>query len=173
MSESILEMAKELALAQIQAGHVTPDEMTSVLNSTYETLQQLSATEQSESSGVVPTTPTNWKKSITKHAVTCLECGATFRQLSARHLRVHDMDGRSYRIKYGIPRTQSLSARDVLARRREIVEASKPWEKSPTRSKAQAKATTKSRPAAAKKTPQKAAKKAPKKGPKKASAKQA
>lgn len=119
-AESLLTMAKELALAQIQAGHVTPDDMASVLNSTYETLQQLSASEQGELPALASPRATNWKKSITKHAVTCLECGATFRQLSARHLRTHGLDGRSYRDKYGSPRTQSLSARDVLARRREI-----------------------------------------------------
>jgi hypothetical protein len=50
------------------------------------------------------------------------------------------MDGRLYRDKYGIPRAQSLSARDTLARRREIVRQSKPWEKSPTSPKAKQKA---------------------------------
>lgn len=139
MTESLLAMAKELALAQIQAGHVTPSDMTSVLNSTYATLQQLSATEHAQESVLAVTSPTDWKKSITKHAVTCLECGATFKQLSTRHLRMHDMDGRSYRQKHGIPRTQSLSARDVHARRRAIVQRIKPWEKSPTNQKAQEK----------------------------------
>lgn len=171
MSESLLEMAKDLALAQIQAGHVTPDEMTSVLNATYETLQQLHASEPSLASNGPSTSPLDWKKSLTKHAVTCLECGATFRQLSTRHLRQHDLDGRSYRAKYGIPRTQPLSAREVLARRREIVRATKPWERSPTSPKAQVKTATKSRPSAAQKTPKTATKKASKKASKTATAK--
>ena len=47
MTESLLAMAKDLALAQIQAGQVTPEDVTSVLNSAYETLEQLSATELS------------------------------------------------------------------------------------------------------------------------------
>lgn len=156
MTESLLAMAKDLALAQIQAGHVTPEDMTSVLNATYETLQQLSATENSESPVLASTGPTSWKKSITKHAVTCMECGATFRQLSARHLRIHDMDGRTYRQKYGIPRTQSLSAREVHAKRQAIVQRVKPWEKSPTNQKAQAKAAT-ARATASKKASKKAA----------------
>lgn len=130
MTESLLAMAKDLALAQIQAGQVTPEEMTSVLNSTYETLQRLGASEQTEAPGLTSPSPTSWKKSITKHAVTCIECGATFRQLSSRHLRMHDLDGRTYRQKYGIPRTQSLSAKDVQAKRIAIVQQVKPWEKS-------------------------------------------
>jgi hypothetical protein len=34
MSESLLTMAKDLALAQITAGHATPDSLTELLNST-------------------------------------------------------------------------------------------------------------------------------------------
>lgn len=156
MTESLLAMAKDLALAQIQAGQVSPEEMTSVLNSTYETLQHLSASEQAVSPGLTSPSPTSWKKSITKHTVTCLECGASFRQLSRRHLRMHDMDGRTYRQKYGIPRTQSLSAKAVYAKRLEIVKQTKPWEKSPT-SGAPKKTVAKAKPSTSKKTVKKAA----------------
>jgi predicted transcriptional regulator len=72
------------------------------------------------SEAVRKATQVDWKRSITKHAVTCLECGNSFRQLSLRHLRVHDLDPNSYRTKYGIPSTQPLSSRDATARRREL-----------------------------------------------------
>ena len=160
MTESLLSMAKDLTRAQIQAGQVRPEEMTSVLNSTYETLKHLQSTDQSESRELASEQPTNWKKSITKYAVTCLECGATFKQLSTRHLRRHDLDGRSYRQKYGIPRTQSLASQDVRARRQAIVQRVKPWEKSPTNPKAAAKAPTKTSRVAKKKTAKKSPKKA-------------
>ena len=156
MTESLLAMAKDLALAQIQAGQVTPEDMTSVLNSTYETLEQLNATEQSGSGALASNHSTDWKKSINKHAVACLECGATFRILSTRHLRHHDMDSRTYRQKHGIPRTQSLSARDVQARRKAIVQRVKPWEKSPTNQNTPEKTAAKAQPAAPKKTIKKA-----------------
>ncbi len=149
-------MAKDLALAQIQAGHVAPDEMASILNKAYETLQLLSTTENAESLIFASAAPTNWKKSITKHAVTCMECGATFRQLSGRHLRIHELDG-TYRQKYGIPRIQSLSAREVHAKRQAIVQRVKPWEKSPTNQKAQEKASSTTHSTASKKAPKKAA----------------
>lgn len=137
MTESLLILVKDLVLAQIEAGHATPDNLTELLNSTYATLEQLRSSEQTGSFGSAPQPPADWKKSITKHAVTCLECGASFKQLSSRHLSIHDMDGRSYRDKYGIPRAQSLSARDTLARRREIVRQSKPWEQTSTYQKTQ------------------------------------
>jgi len=137
MSESLLTMAKDLVLAQIQSGHATPDNMTELLNSTYATLQHLHSSEQTGPSEAAPQAPVDWKKSITKHAVTCLECGASFKQLSIRHLRIHELDPRTYRTKYGIPQGQPLSARETTALRRQIVQQSKPWEKAPTYQKAQ------------------------------------
>src|SRR5712691_12620515 len=145
MSQTLLEMAKDLVLAQIEAHRLTPEEMHTALQHTYASLQALKTQENAHSSvaGVTPETPperVNWRKSITKHTVTCLECRATLKQLSGRHLKVHGLDGRSYRAKYGIPRTQSLAAKEITARRKEIVQRSRPWEKAPTFLKAQEKA---------------------------------
>jgi predicted transcriptional regulator len=137
MAPSLLTMAKDLVMANIQAGHVTPDAVSDLLQTTYTTLEGLQAMEETVAlapgtAAAIQAASVNWKSSISPHAVTCLECGATFKQLSTRHLRMHGLDGRSYRTKYGIPRTQSLSAREVLARRRQIVQRIRPWEKSPT-----------------------------------------
>ena len=77
---------------------------------------------------------------MTKHTVTRLECGASFKQLSVRHLKDHRLDGRSYRVKYGIPRTQPLSAKETTSRRKVIVQRTRPWEKAPTFVHAQEKA---------------------------------
>jgi predicted transcriptional regulator len=65
-----------------------------------------------------------------------LVCGASFKQLSVRHLRNHELDPRSYRQRFGIPRTQPLSAKDTTAMRKKIVQQSRPWEKAPTYVKA-------------------------------------
>jgi predicted transcriptional regulator len=144
MSQTLLEMAKDLVMAQIEAHRLLPDDMHPFLHQTYTTLMTLKA--QEDSDGIVPMTtpetpsqPVHWRKSITKHTVTCLECGASFKQLSVRHLKEHGLDGRSYRVKYGIPRTQPLSAKVTTAIRKEIVQRSRPWEKAPTFMKAQEK----------------------------------
>ncbi len=141
MAQSLVEMAKELVQAQIQSGRLAPEAIPEALQHTYDNLAQLKAIEASGDRLAAPSnghatteTPTqsDWQKSITRHAVTCLECGATFKQLGSRHLRLHNLDSRSYRVKYGIPRTQPLSARATTALRKQIVQQSRPWEKAPT-----------------------------------------
>src|SRR5262245_32868983 len=144
MSQTLLEMAKDLVMAQIEVYRLSPEEMHQALQQTYTALMTLKAQEVSD--GIVPVAtqetpskPVNWRKSITKHTVTCLECRASFKQLSVRHLQEHGLDGRSYRLKYGIPRTQPLAAKEITSRRKEMVQRSRPWEKAPTFVKAQEK----------------------------------
>src|SRR5215218_5028439 len=107
MSQTLLEMAKDLILAQIQAQKLSPEGMHAALQDTYRSLRALHAQEASHGHGAVetpetPPAPINWRKSITKQTVTCLACGASFKQLSVRHLRAHGLDARAYRVKYGI-----------------------------------------------------------------------
>ena len=144
MPQTLLEMAKDLVLAQITAHNLPPDEMHQALQQIYASLQALKAQEDANGSVAVvipetPLKPVNWRKSITKHTVTCLACGASFKQLSGRHLKDHGLDGRSYRIKYGIPRTQALAAKETTSKRKEMVQRSRPWEKAPMFLKAQEK----------------------------------
>jgi predicted transcriptional regulator len=131
-------MAKDLVMAQITAGQLPPEDMQNALQRTYASLIALKGQEETGtvSPVQVPDATPDWKKSITKHTLTCLECGATFKQLSVRHLREHGLDGRSYREKYGIPRTQPLAAKDTTAIRKKIVQETKPWEKAPAYVKA-------------------------------------
>ena len=145
MSQTLLEMAKDLVLAQIHVHRLSPEDMHAALQDIYSSLLALHAQEASHGIGAVetpetPPAPSNWTKSITKQTVTCLACGASFKQLSGRHLREHSLDGKTYRIKYGIPRTQPLAAKETTSRRKEIVQRSRPWEKAPTFIKAQEKA---------------------------------
>ena len=144
MSQTLLAMAKDLILAQIQAHRLSPEEMHQALQQTYATLMTLQA--QDDADGIVavttpetPSKPVPWRKSITKHTVTCLECGQSYKQLSVRHLKDHGLDGRSYRVKYGISRTQPLAAKEITSRRKEMVQRSRPWEKAPTFVKVQEK----------------------------------
>jgi len=135
MPQSALEMAKELVLAQVQVGRLQAEQVQDALRQTHASLAELKAQEEMGTTTVAPVTetpPVEWRKSITKHAVTCLECGQSFKQLSVRHLMMHGLDGRSYRAKYGIPRTEALAAKATTARRREVVQETRPWEKTPT-----------------------------------------
>ena len=141
MSQTLLEMATDLVLAQIHVHRLSPEDMHVALQDIYSSLLALHAQEASHGRGAVETAeispaPINWRKSITKHSVTCLECGGIAKQLSGRHLKGHGLDMRSYRVKYGMPRRQPLSARAVTALRKQIVQRSRPWEKAPTYRKA-------------------------------------
>jgi predicted transcriptional regulator len=139
MAQSVLEMAKELVMAQVQAGALPLEDMQHVLHQTYASLAALKAQEETGGTilaGEAVLEPVDWKRSITRHTIACLECGATFKQLSVRHLREHDLEPRAYRLKYGIPRTQPLSAKDTTALRKKIVQQTRPWEKAPTYVKA-------------------------------------
>src|SRR5437879_3724220 len=157
MSQTLLEMAKDLVMAQIEAHRLSPDDMHTALQQTYASLKALQAQEDANGlvAGEAPKTPperVNWKKSITKHTVTCLECGASFKQLSGRHLTEHGLDGKAYRLKYGIPRVQSLAAKAITLRRKEHVQRSRPWEKAPMFLKAQEEKREKAAVAQRKKT---------------------
>ncbi len=133
MSKTLLEMAKELVTEHIRIGQVSAEEAQSLLLNTHQTLLSLQEAEMARAATPSPAAshaaiPTNWRRTITKHTITCMECGRTFKNLSARHLRTHDLDAQAYRTKYGIPRTQPLSARSATARRRELAQEIRPWE---------------------------------------------
>jgi predicted transcriptional regulator len=104
MSPSILEMTKDLVLAQIRSSTLSPEDMHDTARRVFESLMTLKSREESGSSAAdMPQAPADWRQSITRHSITCLECGAHLKQLTARHLRRHNLDARSYRDKYGIP----------------------------------------------------------------------
>jgi predicted transcriptional regulator len=142
MPQSVLEMTKDLVSAEIQIGRLSPEDMDSAMRRIYQSLQTLKSREESESpmpaAGTAPAL-VDWPQSITRHNITCLECGAQFRQLAGRHLRLHGLDAPAYRAKFGIPETQPLSARATAAKRRQITAEVKPWEKTPNYKKSQEK----------------------------------
>ena len=145
MAQSITEMAKDLTLALIKGNLITAEDMQQRLVETHASLLQLKAREDSTlASGIGRETqidsspaPQDWKKSIQKHSIACLICGQTFKQLSGHHLHQHGFSPRTYRQHFGIPSTQSLSAKDIRAKRRRIAKHNRPWENSPTYLKSQ------------------------------------
>jgi predicted transcriptional regulator len=140
MAQTLVEMAKDLTRSLVETGRLSAEDLQDTLQQAYAALSALKAQEEVRTFAPAPDaelSPVDWRKSITRHAVTCLECGASFKQLSIRHLGIHGLDSRSYRIKYGIPRTQPLAARSTTERRRQVVRQSRPWEKAPAYIKGQ------------------------------------
>ena len=130
-------MAKELTRELIRAGALPADDMQNSIKDIHACLMELNAKEGTRASRAGPGMETqadgvDWKKSMSRHAITCLECGGAFKQLSDRHFRQHDLNSRSYREKYEIPKSQSLAAKETTARRKKIVWQIRPWEKTTT-----------------------------------------
>ena len=58
--------------------------------------------------------------SIQRNRVICLECHKEFKLLSNRHLALHGINSREYKLKYGLPLRQALSAKSLTLARRKI-----------------------------------------------------
>jgi predicted transcriptional regulator len=124
--KSLTELATELVSAQMQYKEMTTKEITDTLQQVFKTLNQLKATEISEgdtgggsSLGDAPEKPdTDPKRSILKNKIICLECGAEFKQLTAKHLATHDLTPKEYRKKYGFPASQPLSCKSLTEKRK-------------------------------------------------------
>jgi len=70
MSQTLLKMAKDLVLAQIQAQKLSPEEMHTALQQIYSSLLALKT--QEDSNGIIPgatpetpAAPVHWRKSLT------------------------------------------------------------------------------------------------------------
>ena len=136
MSQSVVEMTKDLVLAQIQTGSIFPEDVHDAIHRIYQSLLTLKSREESEA--LVPArvaetrrAPVDWRASITRLTITCLECGAHLKQLSGHHLHLHGLNAHTYRLKYGIPKNQPLAAREAAAKQREMLQRIRPWEHAP------------------------------------------
>jgi predicted transcriptional regulator len=69
-------------------------------------------------SELVPAVPV--KKSVTKDAVICLECGAQFKALRRHLMGDHSLTPEGYRAKWNLPREYPMVAPAYAARRSEL-----------------------------------------------------
>lgn len=118
MAKAIVEICASLIAAQASRTRQTPEQLAEGLQVLFNTLSDLSQREKQLASpaeqGAQP------QASIQHNQVVCLECGKAFQLLSTRHLALHGLNHRTYKEKYHIPMTQSLSARTLSARRRKL-----------------------------------------------------
>jgi predicted transcriptional regulator len=125
--EDILHMTHDLVRAQIAQRNIDADSIYHWLRETHVTLSALWEAENApRPQPVVPRV--DWRGSIGNDHVTCLVCGTRFRQIGNKHLSSHGLTVSQYRERYGIPEAEKLSARDSTRRRREIMQAVRPWE---------------------------------------------
>jgi len=119
MAKSLVEMAADIVSAQINTSEMNTDEISQALNNTFKTLNDLQNVEISgQRMSEQQTTPVmDPAKSIQKNKIICLECGESFKMLSPKHLRSHDLTLKEYRVKYGFKARQPLCAKALSEKR--------------------------------------------------------
>lgn len=124
MEKRLLELAVEIVHAQVSLSKMSGEEIEAVLIRVYNALYKMQKAEEAqrpvamegegreEAAGrVEPPQIPDARASIQEDKVICLECGAEFRQLTANHLRTHQLTPKEYKRKWGFPLKQSLAAR--------------------------------------------------------------
>jgi len=121
MPKSLVEMASEIVAAQASHIPMSPEDISEGVRKVFVVLQNLQALEAGISSGDLETTQVmKPQDSIQRNRVICLECNKEFKLLSNRHLALHGLTSRNYKLKYGLPLRQPLSAKSLTQARRKI-----------------------------------------------------
>ena len=125
MNKSLLEMAAEIIQGQVARTSMSSEEIVSSLRNVFDALATMKkaetgdgnlelsgAGEQMAQGGSTPA-KTDPKDSIRDDAVVCLECGAEFKQITAKHLQTHGLSPREYKKKWGFTLRRPLVARSI------------------------------------------------------------
>jgi predicted transcriptional regulator len=124
MPKSLVEMASEIVTAQ--AGHMpmSPEDISEGVKKIFTVLRDLQDLEAGMANGGTAggggSRKLHPQESIQRNRVICLECHKDFKLLSNRHLALHGLTSREYKLKYGLPLRQALSARSLTLARRKI-----------------------------------------------------
>lgn len=119
---TILEMAVEIVAAHASTTNMSKEELLVELSSVYQVLAALEQGEvMSAAAPVEEMAPAiSKKKAFGKDQVVCMICGKGMKTLT-RHLRTaHAVAPGQYRKQFGIPRSQSLAARNYSESRRQL-----------------------------------------------------
>lgn len=119
MGKKLLELAVDIVQAQASLSKMTAEEIEQALVKAYNALQKMNMAEEQGRTIASPGlehpasagSPADPLSSIQEDKVTCMECKAELRQLTANHLRIHHLTPREYKKKWGFPLKQALSAR--------------------------------------------------------------
>jgi predicted transcriptional regulator len=120
MEKKLLELVVEIVRAQVSVSNMTAEDIELALVRVFNTLNKMRLAEEHGEiilhgeqlfhapAGQPAADPLS---SIQEDRVTCMECRAELRQLTANHLRIHHLTPREYKKKWGFPLKQPLSAK--------------------------------------------------------------
>ncbi len=119
MDKTLLEMAAELVSSQASSTSLTAEQMAESLDKVYSKLRHLQKLAEAPPDKAVVGAVSPPSRSIQRNKVICLECGQEFRQLTKRHLALHELSPREYRVKWGFPTTMPLACKVLVEKRSE------------------------------------------------------
>jgi len=118
-TQDIMIMTSEISSAYFSNNQVQEDRIEGVIHSIARALSGLPA---AGSSGPAPAgePAVPIKKSVTKSAIICLECGDKQKMLKRHISTAHDLTPEGYKEKWGLPKDYPLTAPDYAKQRSEL-----------------------------------------------------
>jgi predicted transcriptional regulator len=119
---TLLEMAVEIVAAHASTTNMTKEELIAEIASVHQALATLEKGETlaTEAAATESGPAVSKKKAFGKDQVFCMICGKGMKTLT-RHIKTaHAMTPGQYRKQFGIPRTQSLAAKNYSESRRQM-----------------------------------------------------
>ena len=120
-----VKQALEIVKAQAGFRTMSEEEISSMVRSLSTVIRQIMSGEAVTSLAV----PDASLKQITEKAISCLECGKSFKLLTHRHLMSHGLTAEEYREKWGYPKDVPLVCKSLQRERRKKMKDMKLWEK--------------------------------------------
>lgn len=121
---TLLELAAEIVSSHASSSPMSGDELVQEIRNVFAALQALEAGKEVAVAGAEEVKPAiSAKEAFKKNEVVCMICGKGGMKTLTRHLKqAHDMKPGAYRKQFGIPRTQSLTARAFSESRRKMAQ---------------------------------------------------
>lgn len=119
---TLLELASEIVASHAGATPMTGDQLIEEIQRVYATLKAMEAGTAEAAIGEAKPALTV-KEAFKKNEVICMICGKGGMKTLTRHLKqVHDLKPGQYRKQFGIPSSQSLTAKSFSEARRKMAE---------------------------------------------------
>lgn len=120
-----VKQALEIVKAQASFRTMSEEEISSMVRSLSTVIRQIMSGEPVASLAA----PDASVKQITEKAISCLECGKSFKLLTHRHLMSHGLTAEEYREKWGYAKDVPLVCKSLQRERRKKMKDMKLWEK--------------------------------------------
>jgi predicted transcriptional regulator len=122
MAQTLLELTASIVAAHASINEMTGEELLLEIQKIHASLQKLEAGEPAVEAAPEKKGPAvSLRKAFQPDQVSCMICGKSGMKTLTRHLsQVHGMKPREYRKQFGIPTSQSLTAKNFSEARRKM-----------------------------------------------------